>query len=111
MNIRNESETARGACRLRIEGEMTIYTAVEHKAALLDRLNACDELELDLSAVGELDSAGLQLLLVLKREADAQGRMLRLVQHSRALVEVWELLNMQAHFGDPVVIPAEWRKQ
>ena len=62
------------ACTLRIDGEMTIYSAAEHKAQLLDHLDGCEELELDLSGVGEMDSAGLQVLLVLKREIERSGR-------------------------------------
>lgn len=102
-------ERFEGLCSVRIDGEMTVYTAVEHKARILDRLDDCEELELDLAAVGEIDSAGLQILLVLKREAAHAGRRLRLVNHSQAVFEVLELLDMQAHFGDPVVIPSEWQ--
>lgn len=96
---------------LSIDGEMTIYTAAEYKNQLLNHLAECEELELNLSGIGEMDSAGLQILLMLKREAEASGRHLRLINHSRAVYEVLELLNMQSHFGDPVVIPAEWRMQ
>ena len=98
-------------CTLSIDGELTIYTAAEYKTQLLDHLVECEDLELNLSQVGEIDSAGLQILLVLKRDAEAAGRQLRLTNHSHAVYEVLELLNMQGHFGDPVVIPAEWRVQ
>ncbi len=96
-------------CTLRIDGEMSIYSAAEHKTQLLDHLAECEELELDLAGVGEMDSAGLQILLVLKRELERAGRGLRLSNHSQAVYEVLELLKMQSHFGDPVVIPAEWK--
>lgn len=96
-------------CRMRIDGEMSIYSAAEHKSQLLDHLTDCAEVELDLSGVEEMDSAGLQILLALKREADRLGRGLRLTNHSQAVFEVLELLNMQAYFGDPVVIPADWK--
>jgi anti-sigma B factor antagonist len=108
MSVR--TETRDGLAILHPEGELTIYTAAEYKPILLEQLTQCEELEINLAAVGEMDSAGLQLLLVLKREADALERPLRLTHHSQAVVEVLELLNMQAHFGDPVVIPAEWTK-
>ena len=98
-------------CTLAVEGEMTIYTAAENKADLFDQLDDCEELELDLSAVNEMDSAGLQILLVLKREAAVKGKQLHLVNHSHAVFEVLELLRMQSHFGDPVVIPADWTTQ
>jgi anti-sigma B factor antagonist len=96
-------------CTLRIDGEMTIYSAAEHKTQLLEHLEDCEDLELDLSDVGEMDSAGLQILLMLKREAEKAGHSLHLTNHSQAVFEVLELLNMQAHFGDPVVIPADWK--
>ncbi len=107
--MRVQIERGEQGQRLRIEGEMTIYSAAEHKAQILDHLEAYQELELDLSGVEEMDSAGLQILLLLKRECERAGHGLRLSNHSRAVFEVLELLNMQAHFGDPVVIPADWK--
>jgi anti-anti-sigma factor len=92
-----------------IDGEMTIYTALEYKTHLLEQLLDCHEMELNLSEIDEMDTAGLQILLMLKREAENGGRQLRLINHSRAIYEILELLNMQSHFGDPVVIPADWR--
>jgi anti-sigma B factor antagonist len=96
--------------KLAIDGELTIYSAAKYKGELLEALANHEELELDLSEVGEMDSAGLQLLLILKQEAQAMERQLRLTNHSQAVYEILELLNMQEHFGDPVVIPAEWRR-
>ncbi|GAB6042414.1 STAS domain-containing protein [Endothiovibrio diazotrophicus] len=58
---------------LRPEGELTIFAAAELKQPLLDALNGAPGLTLDLSAVEELDTAGLQLLLLLAREARAAG--------------------------------------
>lgn len=109
MSVQLEKKDRLGM--LSIDGEMTIYTAAEQKVQLLDHLSECEELELNLSGIGEMDSAGLQILLLLKREAEASGHQLRLVNHSRAVYEVLELLKMQGYFGDPVVIPAEWRMQ
>jgi anti-anti-sigma factor len=100
-----------GVCKVAMEGELSIYTAAEYKTELLDQLNDSEELELDLSEVAEMDSAGLQILLLLKREAEARERTLRLVNHSQAVFEVLELLQMQNHFGDPVIIPANWATQ
>ena len=88
-----------------IEGEMTIYTAAGLKSVLLDPLADCDELEINLSRVSEMDTAGFQLLLLAKREALQAGKALRLVAHSPATLEVMDLLNMAGYFGDPVVIP------
>lgn len=91
---------------LRIEGELTIYRAAELKQTLLAAVAEHAELEVDLSQVSEFDSAGLQLLLLAKREAGAAGRTLRLVDHSPAVVEVLDLFDLVAHFGDPLVVAA-----
>ena len=105
----NRKTSADAVCAVRMGGEMTIYTAVEQKNQLLEKLDGCAELEVDLADVGEIDSAGVQILLVLKREAERAGRSLRLVNHSQAVFDVLDLLNLQAHFGDPMVISANWK--
>ncbi len=52
--------------RLCISGEMTIYQAVELKAAIIASIGDRSVAELDLAEVTELDTAGLQLLLSLQ---------------------------------------------
>lgn len=93
-----------------IDNEMTIYTALEQKNALSQYLNNHKEIQLELSGVTEIDSAGLQLLLFLKQEAEQRNIQFSLTQHSQAVVEVFELLNLGNHFGDPIVISADWKK-
>jgi anti-sigma B factor antagonist len=104
MEIR--SERSDGRLTLYPEGEMTIYHATHLKAALLDALAQGDEIELDLSAVCELDTSGVQLLMLMKREAVAAGKALKLSGHSPAVIEVFELLGLGGWFGDPQVLPA-----
>lgn len=94
---------------LRIEGEMSIYRAAELKQTLLESLDRAGELEIDLGAVTELDSAGVQILMLAKRQALATQRKLRLTAHSPAVLEVFELLNLAAFFGDPLVIQSPHR--
>ncbi len=93
-----------GIYRVRVEGEMTIYQALELKQCLMQYLHDCAEMEVSLADVSEMDTAGFQLLVLAKREAARLGRPLRLVEHSPASLEVMDLLNMAAYFGDPVVI-------
>ncbi len=95
---------AAGTTRVALDGELTIYRAAELKVVLQDALAAGADLELDLSAVVELDSAGVQLLMLAKRSAHQAGAALRLVSHSAAVQEVFELFNLAPHFGDPIVL-------
>lgn len=87
---------------IHIEGEMTIYRATELKQTLMAALDANPALEIDLHGVTEMDSAGVQLLMLAK----ARSHGIRLVAHSPAVIEVFELLDLAAHFGDPLIIPA-----
>jgi anti-anti-sigma factor len=82
---------------LRIEGEFTIFRAAE----LMPALVACPPpAEIDLSGVTEIDSAGVQLLLLAARQARDDQRALRLVARSAAVDEVFRLLNLGPPFAD-----------
>ncbi len=89
---------------LRIQGELDIYRAEEIKRALVDPLRAGVRLMVDLAAVTEIDTCGVQLLMLAKRTAQTVQAELQLVAHSPAVVEVFELLNIAAFFGDHLVI-------
>ena len=90
---------------------MTIYNALPQKTQLLAELAVVadvaenDVLELDLSQVAEMDTAGLQLLLLVKREASKAGKKVKLTAHSPAISEILEFTHLVRHFGDPMVIP------
>ena len=100
--------TTAQAGRVLLDGEVTIYHAATQKELLLGALAGCGgTLEVDLSAVTEIDTAGLQLLMLLKRCAQRQGCELRLLGHSPAVLEVFELVNVAAVFGDPLLIDGQ----
>ena len=92
-----------------IEGELTIYRAAELCAILktaLAGLSGDGDLQLNLAGVTEMDSAGVQLLMAAQKSARAAQRELRLVGHSAAVLEVFETLDLAAHFGDVPLTPA-----
>lgn len=93
--------------RLAIAEDMTIYNATAQKAILMGGLESSDEIELDLSAVAEIDTAGFQLLVLVKREAASQGKTARIVAHSACVQELVDFLDMAAHFGDPILIQSQ----
>jgi anti-anti-sigma factor len=98
--------TTDGAVHLMLDGPMTIYNAGEIKAQLMGGLQTANILELDLSHVGEMDTAGFQLLVMAKRESLRMGHTLKIIAHSPAVRDVIDFYNMDAFFGDPMVIPA-----
>ncbi len=95
-----------GLCKLRIEGELTIYNALQIRDGLLEHLASSQDVEVDLGGVSEMDTAGFQLLLAAKREGARLGKTVRYVSHSPAALEVIDLYNMAAQFGDPLLISA-----
>lgn len=80
---------------------MTLRRAPELKRLLDEQLDSHEVLELDLSQVTEIDSAGVQLLLLTKQTAQTEQKQLQLVGPSAAVIEVFELLNLCGHFGLP----------
>jgi anti-sigma B factor antagonist len=81
---------------LRIETDLTIYTALATRDLLLAELAAGDALSIDLSAVGEIDTAGLQLLVLASREAAKAGKNLTFASPSPAVSSVFELCSISA---------------
>ncbi len=92
-----------------MRGAMTIYEAIEHKQALLGALAECEDLEIDLSGVSEMDTAGIQLLVLAKREAARHDKRLRLTAHSAASLDAIDMYDLGGYFGDPVVISSRKR--
>ncbi len=89
-----------------LTGELTIQNAEAVKAGLLDALGRGKAMTLDLANISELDSAGVQLLYYAKKMAEAEQLSLQLLNHSPAVVEVFELYHLAPVFGDPIVLAA-----
>ncbi len=87
-----------------ISGELCIYTVASEKQALMEFLDSDDDLEITLAEVCEIDTAGLQLLIALKREAFQRQKKLHYRLHSKAVLEILELSNLMTVFGDPIIL-------
>lgn len=85
--------SAAAAGTFAIEGEMTIYRAAELCAGMQAALGSgC--FAMDLSAVTEIDSAGVQLLLAARKSARAKQRELELTGCSAPVAEALGLLGL-----------------
>jgi anti-sigma B factor antagonist len=89
----------RDVARLALDGELTIARAAELKSQLVPPLAQGGALEIDLSKVTELDTAGVQLLLLAQRTAAANDVELRFVGHSRVVANVVALLGLGTLLG------------
>lgn len=98
-------DQADGRRRMRLRPDCNIYSAGEIKAALLEFLREPQELELDLSDVAEIDTAGMQVLMAAKNFARAGGHELRLLNHSAPVLELIEIYDLAVWLGDPLIVP------
>ena len=87
-----------------INDDMTIYNASELRKGLLPLLKKPLDLVIDLHGVRDIDSAGIQLLVLAKRTRAAGNLKLSLEGHSECVMNALETLGLVAYFGDPVVI-------
>ncbi|WP_024871973.1 STAS domain-containing protein [Tolumonas lignilytica] len=94
-------ETTVGQWCMSLRGPLTIYEVAEIQGALKP-LTAPESLTIDLHDVDEIDTAGLQLLLALHQWL---GQHLHLIRHSQAVIEIIDLFQLAAFFGDDIVLP------
>lgn len=100
----HKHKTDEKAVQFAVEGEMTIFRAAELKAAMLPEIERAQEIEIDLSHVTEIDSAGLQLMVAAKLEAILRGKELHFTGHSKPVMEMLDLCDLGGFFGDQIVI-------
>lgn len=87
-----------------LAGELCCEDAPQLKRVLLDALERTQRLELDLLNVTRLDTAGVQLLLMLHAEAQRRGKPLAWLGCSLAVEEVLELLGLADALGRPQLV-------
>lgn len=83
---------------LALEGALTEFAAAKQMAKLLDFLYSGDKLEINLANVTEIDMAGLQLLILIKRQAEQEGTTLYFVMYSKAVLEILKLSGLTRTF-------------
>lgn len=92
-----KTHTADGVMHLTLQGEFTIYDAGVKDELLA--LCAGPQVEIDLSQVNEIDTVGVQLLLLVLRQAQMQQRNLRLVALHPAVSTMLGLYGLHQTFG------------
>lgn len=76
---------------IHFDGELTIYTVAEYRQAILEACEWDRNIEVYLSEVGEIDTAGLQLLASLHRQVMSGGNKLECIDASEVTKEAFEL--------------------
>lgn len=87
-----------------IDGELTIFTATELRQQLLDALEIETEIDVDLSKVSEMDSAGIQLIVAAKSEAVLRNKHLHFSAPNSTVTQILALCNLSHLLDEPALI-------
>lgn len=93
--------------KVNLTEELTIYSVMEFRDALVGHLQPGVDISVDLSEVTEVDTAGLQWLLALKGLNVVQR--VEFCHHSKAVIDALELSGLSGTFDDTIVISSEAR--
>jgi anti-anti-sigma factor len=103
MSIRIEQDN--GVTKVFVERNLTIYSAREMKKHLLDLLPVNETIDINLEGVGEIDTAGFQVLLLFKREAERLNKRLILSKTNTIVGEIINLMETDGHFSAEQRVP------
>jgi anti-anti-sigma regulatory factor len=92
-----------GSLHARLGDSLDISTVREDLDHLIQVVESGTALEFNLSSVSELDTAGIQLLLLVRREAKSLGKECRFTQPSAAVQEAFELVRRTDFFDEPLL--------
>lgn len=96
-----EIDSQQGACSIRFNGDLTVYTVAECRSTLLDKCPVGSSATLDMSGVGKVDTAGLQLLIAMEGYFAAGGG-LSLTGIGESVTKVLELTRLSERFTEVV---------
>jgi anti-sigma B factor antagonist len=77
-----------------LDGELTIYTAAEQCPTLLAALETGATIRVGLAGVTEMDTAGLQILLAVRREAERLGGAAEFHDASEAVLDALAIVHL-----------------
>jgi len=97
INIVSENDDD---CLISIDGELTIYNAMEIDKSLLENINKYQNISLDLNDVSEMDTACYQLLLQKFLLCKDRGKAFVISTASPQAQEVFELYGDSGMFGE-----------
>jgi anti-sigma B factor antagonist len=83
---------------VKLGAELTIYQVAELYETLSAQLKRQGELQLDLSAVTEIDSAGIQLLLQLAGQSQRNNGTVTFLSPSSTMQQMMTLFRLNADF-------------
>lgn len=88
MHVKNESS---GRVLISFDGEMSIYNVRQIKDSLVESIRKNSGIELDLSKVNKIDTAGYQIIMAAKKEAAGKGKSIRVINPASEVKNIFKL--------------------
>ena len=85
--------------KISLNGEMTIYTCNEMKIKLMEAVSKDCNVTINVSNVTEMDTAGLQLLILVKNELMQNDFQLMIIGKNESVTGVMNICNMSEYFS------------
>lgn len=92
-----------GVVRARLQDALDISSVSEAHDHLLQVLRSGSEILFDFSSMTEIDTAGVQLLIALRKEAHRSGVACRCSRPSPAVLDVFRVLGRADIFDEAIV--------
>lgn len=93
-------ENSNDVQHMQLSGEVTVFSAAAVRHQLLAALDDTRDVDVDLSQVTEIDTAGVQLIVAAKREAAARHKDLHFSGCSGPVLDVIGLLGLSSYLTD-----------
>lgn len=93
-----------------ISGELTIYAVSELLNDFMDIYTNAKQIQLDLSEITAIDTAGAQFLIFLKKIYSGENSI-KLIRHSKPVLKIFDLYGLTGFFGDPLSIKSSQRNE
>ncbi|MDH5719361.1 MAG: STAS domain-containing protein [Spirochaetia bacterium] len=110
MSVQINIAQDKGYLLIKIAGDMTIYHSIELKEKIFENIKNNNNIVIDLSGVLDMDTAGFQLLVLARKEAEREDKKLKIIGHSSAALKLFDLYGAVGFFGDKIKIPQEERE-
>ena len=98
LAVEQGSDNNKKSCKILISEEMTIYCINELKLSLSEFLDIYEVFEFDLSAVEEIDTSGIQLLLAFNTEVLSKKKQLAISAMSGPVEKLFNTYEIKDHF-------------
>ena len=85
----SENKKTKGKNSITIEGDFNIYTVEEIKKNINKYLDDSANLEMDLSNIKKIDTAGFQLILFIKNEIEKNKKKLKITKPSEEVKAIF----------------------